>query len=184
MRILYIHGAFSAFRRDSSKVQNLEKEFEVIGFNYSMECSFSENKAAISEFCVENKVDGIVGASLGGLYAAEVGKELSIPAILINPCVEPVMSLSTIVGTTSNYATGKDETLTQEQVNTYPKKTAITPLCLVFVGMMDTLIDPVRTSELSAGSYGVVYGHEADHYWDDFEQNKLIKEYLNEFERD
>ena len=37
MKLLYIHGAFSAFKRESLKVKNLEKEFEVVGFDYSPE---------------------------------------------------------------------------------------------------------------------------------------------------
>lgn len=183
LKILYIHGAFSAFNRESLKVQNLEKEFEVVGFNYSMEQTFPYNRAVMTKFCVENEIDCVVGTSLGGLYATEVGRMAAIPSVLINPCLEPFMSLSTIVGTTSNYATGKEESFTQELVNTFPKKVAATPRSLVFVGMNDVLIDHKRTIELSADSAGVVRDYEADHYWDDFEQNKLIRDHISKFRR-
>ncbi|ELP5898596.1 hypothetical protein QTV49_000470 [Vibrio vulnificus] len=183
MKLLYIHGAFSAFNRGSLKVQNLEKEFEVVGFSYSMEQTFPYNRAVMTKFCVENEIDCVVGTSLGGLYAVEVGRMAGIPSVSINPCLEPYMSLSTIVGTTSNYVTGKEETLTKELVATFPKKVSPTPLSLVFVGMGDTLIDHRRTVELSANSAGVVRDYEADHYWDDFEKNKLIRDHVAKFRR-
>ena len=102
----------------------------------------------MTKFCVENEIDGVVGTSLGGLYAAEVGRMAGIPSVSINPCLEPYMSLSTIVGTTSNYATGKEETLTQELVTTFPKKVSPTPLSLVFVGMEDVEIVSMTEAEL------------------------------------
>ena len=183
MKLLYIHGAFSAFKRESLKVKNLEKEFEVVGFDYSMEQSFTHNSASLIGFCIDNDIDGVIGTSLGGLYAAEIGNATYIPSVLINPCLEPYMSLSTIIGTTSNFATGKEEVFTQELVNTFPKKVVVSPRTLVFVGMGDELIDHNRTIELSAESAGVIRDYEADHYWDDFEQNKLIREHIIKFRR-
>ncbi|MCY9865087.1 hypothetical protein OTK49_21445 [Vibrio coralliirubri] len=179
MKILYIHGAFSAFKPDSEKVKNLQKVFEVVGVSYSMETPYPENKAMLVQFCRDNGIDAVVGTSLGGLYAAEVSAELSIPAILINPCVEPVMSLSTIVGTMTNFATGKPETLTQEIVNTFPDTATMTQLCLVFVGMKDELINPSKTIFMCCHKATVVANHNADHYWDDFERNERILIHLD-----
>lgn len=181
MKLLYIHGAFSAFKPDSEKVKNLQKVFDVVGHNYSMETPYPENKALLAQFCRDNDIDAVVGTSLGGLYAAEISAELSIPAILINPCVEPVMSLSTIVGTMTNYATGKPETLTQEIVNTFPVKANINDLCLVFVGLKDDLIDPYKTIDMYSLKAKVLGSPDADHYWEDFERNNKIKKHLEQF---
>lgn len=178
MKLLYIHGAFSAFKPDSQKVLNLQKDFEVVGTSYSMETPYPENKAMLIQFCRDNGIGAVVGTSLGGLYAAEISAELSIPAILINPCVEPVMSLSTIVGTMTNYTTGKEETLTQEIVNTFPDTATMTKLCLVFVGMKDELISPSKTIFMCCNKATVVANHSANHYWDDFDRNARIQIHL------
>jgi len=173
-KALYIHGAFSAFKPDSQKVLNLSKEFEVVGFNYSMEDTFEHNRLLLCEFAKDQGVDFVVGTSLGGLYAAEVSKELSLPSVLINPCVEPQMSLGTIVGTMTNFTTGKDETLTQELVDGFPVKAEIGRLSLVFVGLQDTLINAQRTYDMYSEVTSVMVDPSEDHYWEDFEANRLI----------
>ncbi|CAH7418528.1 hypothetical protein VCHA53O466_50352 [Vibrio chagasii] len=173
-KTMYIHGAFSAFKPDSQKVLNLKKAFDVVGCSYSMEDDFNHNREILIQFARDNNVDFIVGTSLGGLYASEVGNELSLPSVLINPCVEPVMSLSTIIGEMTNFATGKKEILTQELVNTFPIKAKLTRRSLVFVGLQDELIDAQRTYDMYSEKTSVLLNYEEDHYWEDFEFNEGI----------
>lgn len=184
MKALYIHGAFSAFKPDSEKVKNLQNEFEVVGVNYGMESSFPENKAMMINFCKENSVDFVVGTSLGGLYAAEVAVELSIPAVMINPCVEPVMSLNSLMPndgslTMQNFATGKQETLTQEVISTYPEKAEVTPKCIIFVGMKDDLIDSSKTIDMFSDTAKIISDENEDHYWEFFNNNEKILMHLS-----
>ncbi len=41
----------------------------------------------------EQKPDAVVGTSLGGFFAAVLSAEYSIPAILVNPCLMPFVTL-------------------------------------------------------------------------------------------
>lgn len=180
-KVCYIHGAFSAFKPDSEKVKGLEKDFKVVGTSYSMENSFEENLKKLSDFCVEESVDFVVGTSLGGLYAAEINNVLDLPAVMINPCVEPQMSLSTIIGTQQNFATGKAEELTKKNVLTYPSMAAISRDCLIFVGMKDDLINSEKTIKLYGEVAKVFSDKDADHYWEFFMENEKIINHLKKF---
>lgn len=175
---LYIHGAFSAYKPDSEKVKNLQKQFNVVGTSYSMNHTFEENSKMLAKFAKDNNVDFIVGTSLGGLYACELSNQLEIPAIMINPCVEPQMSLSTIIGTAKNYSTGLNETLTKETVETFPKLAEVTNRCLIFVGQKDDLIDSLKTKVMFEKTTEVILNPNEDHYWEFFEENKSILEFV------
>lgn len=177
-KALYIHGAFSAFKPESAKVLNLSKEYEVVGFTYDIEKEFLYNLKEMETFCFENDVDFIVGTSLGGLYAAEIGYRLNIPSVLINPCVEPQMSLSKIVGKQKNFTTGKTEELTKEVVDTYPNMAKLTRDSIVFLGMKDDLIDSEKTIKLYQGTSKIVRNEEEDHYWEFFEENEKIGSFI------
>ncbi|MBM26300.1 MAG: hypothetical protein CL760_11640 [Chloroflexi bacterium] len=178
-KVLYIHGAFSAFKPDSEKVKGLSKEFEVVGVSYSIEKPFNENMKILEDFCVENEVDFIVGTSLGGLFASELSYRLGKHSILINPCVEPQMSLSKIIGKQQNFATGKEEELTAELVATYPNMAKIERSSMVFLGMKDELIDANKTELLYKDKTQIVKNENEDHYWEFFEENKKITEFIS-----
>lgn len=177
-KVLYIHGAFSAFKPDSEKVKGLSKKFDVIGINYSMEDTFQETLKNIRNLCIKENVDFVVGTSLGGLYAGEINNVLGLPAVMINPCVEPQMSLSTIIGTQKNWTTGKEEVFTKQLVATYPSMAAVERNCLIFVGMKDDLIDSAKTIKLYSERCQVIRNEEEDHYWEFFEENEIIKKLI------
>lgn len=175
----YIHGAFSAFKPNSEKVKGLKKEYEVVGISYSMENRFEDNLNMLVDFCKKENVDFVVGTSLGGLYSAEINKILDIPAVLINPCIEPVMSLSKIVGTQKNFTTGQDEVFTQELADEYPKLSHFSRNMLICLGMKDELIDSNRTLEIAREhTEWFVIDDNEDHYWEFWEQNKVIEKFL------
>lgn len=179
-KAMYIHGAFSAFKPDSEKVKGLKKNFEVVGMSYTMEDSFDLTLAKLKEFAKHSNVDFVVGTSLGGLFAAELNKELGLPAVLINPCVEPKMSLSTITGNQTNFATGKKELFTEALANTYPDISSFSNSCLVCLGMKDDLIDAKKTIELATDYvFDFIINEDEDHYWEFFEENKRIKDFLS-----
>lgn len=174
-KILYIHGSFSAFKPNSEKVKALSKQFEVFGLSYSMETPFSQIVDMFVSFCRENKIEAVVGTSLGGLFAAEVGSLLSIPSMLINPSIEPLSTLPRIVGTQKNYTTDKMETFTQELAESYPENIKLTDRCIVAVGLKDTVINPLKTISLSEGVvHSIVVDENADHYWEFFEANEEL----------
>ena len=47
----------------------------------------------LSDICVNQNVDMIVGTSLGGLFASSLAINLNKPLILINPCFQPEIVL-------------------------------------------------------------------------------------------
>ncbi len=178
-KIIYIHGAFSAYKPNSEKVVALKQEFEVCGVNYSMEKTFEENLNSITNLCLSENADAIIGTSLGGLYAAEASSLLGVPAILINPCVEPVKSLSTIIGEQKNFTTGEVEVFTQELVNSFPNIATINSNMLVCVGLKDDLIDANITIVMAQdNNASVIQNSDADHYWEMFEHNKEISSFI------
>lgn len=178
-KVCYIHGAFSAYKPDSEKVKGLSEAFDVVGVNYSVETPFNENVEMMVEFCLNEKVDFVVGTSLGGLFASEINNRIGLPAVMINPCVEPVMSLSTIVGTQKNFTTGKDETLTMDLVKTYPSMAKVSDSCLIFIGMKDQLINSEKTELLYKDKAPVIRNEEEDHYWEFFKENEIIQKHLS-----
>lgn len=180
-KVCYIHGAFSAFSPESEKVQALQERFEVVGISYSVENTFDENLKLLTDFCDKEEVDFVVGTSLGGLYAAEINHKLGLPAIMINPCVEPQMSLSTIIGEHQNFATGKIEKLTESIVKTYPNLAAVSESCLIFVGLKDDLIDNTKTISMYNSTTKVIADEEADHYWQDFNKNEEIEKHVKRY---
>lgn len=177
-KVLYIHGAFSAFKEDSEKVIGLKKDFKVIGVNYDMETSYLKNLEMMTSFCKDNSIDFVVGTSLGALYSCQISKALNIPAVMINPCIEPTMSLKKIIGKQKNFTTNKEETLTPEIVESYPNIADVTNKCLIFVGLKDDLIDAERTVELFNEKTNIVINKNEDHYWEFFFENKNIKDFL------
>jgi len=182
-KLLYIHGEFSSFWRDSLKIKSLEKQFDVVGFDYDMEKSFLANRDEMVSFCVENKVDCVIGTSLGCLYAAEISEKLSLASILVNPCVKPFEVLSRAVGTRRNHSTGKEETLTQELVDTYPKTITLNLLCMVYLELCVTNIDYRKHLGVFAEASSVVYSWNDESGWGDLEQNDLFREHFEDFGR-
>lgn len=181
LKLAYIHGSFSAYNEESDKVIILKKDFNVCGISYSTSDKYQKNIANILDFCKSEKIDFVVGNSLGGTYALEVSNLMGIPAILINPCVEPRQSLLKIVGSQKNYSTEIDETLTIETVNSYPETLNISSNNLFLLGMMDKSIDPLKSKELALKNEATVSCYlYADHYWEDFSCNDDILEFLDE----
>jgi predicted esterase YcpF (UPF0227 family) len=178
-KALYIHGAFSAFKPLSEKVIALEKEFNIVGFNYCMETSFDDNISNLEKFCIEQKVDFIIGVSLGGLYASHLAHRLMLPSVLINPCVDPSGTLHIIIGEYTNYTTGKNETFTQSLADTFPSEHLINDNSLIFVGLKDDVINPHKTVEIaSLAGAKVISNEQADHYWELFQENNTIKNFV------
>ena len=63
-------------------------------------------------------VNLILGSSLGGYYATWLSEKYNVPAALINPAVSPWQSAGTaLLGTHTNYYTGRQYKLTAEHVS-------------------------------------------------------------------
>lgn len=96
LNIMYIHGFGSRFDPNSSKVKHLEKLGCISGISYDYTEVPDVNIPLFLEFITENKIDIVVGTSLGGWYASKIGH--GIPYVALNPSIRPSISLMRYVG--------------------------------------------------------------------------------------
>lgn len=107
MNIIYIHGFRST--GNSDKAQQLKKYFESTGNNVNiisptLSANPKEAISTLTSLIKKSKEPTIlVGTSLGGFYALYLSTRFDIPAFIINPSLEPHMSLIKSVGTYQRY---------------------------------------------------------------------------------
>ena len=116
--ILYLHGFASS--SNSEKVNALKKfpDIKVVAFDLSMNPLNAIEQ--IENFIKINPSEDIMlmGSSLGGYYAQYIATLFDLPAVLINPSMQPYDTLARFVGlVTKNFS--KDETFvyTQEDID-------------------------------------------------------------------
>ena len=107
-KIIYLHGFKSS--GDSEKSKQLKKAFpndKVIAPNLS--ASPKQAIQQIHNIIADNPEPTIVvGTSLGGFYATYIACLYDIPAFVINPSLEPHVSLVNQIGKHQRYGTGED----------------------------------------------------------------------------
>ena len=84
MRIGYLHGYGSYFDENSVKVKALSKIGDVVG----LDVNYNNGNSVI-----EQKLDLIVGCSMGAWLASHVGAAVGIPSVMLNPALCPKESL-------------------------------------------------------------------------------------------
>lgn len=183
--IVYLHGFNSAFDPESNKVNALQTIGTVMGITYDSTDSYQNIcrylTAQLSIFDRDDTI--IVGTSLGGFWAAEMGFKLNLPSVIINPCYDPTNMLKKYVGPQINFKTGEKKELTLDSVlsymhcKTYDSDYRYLPLVLLDLG--DEVIDSKATRDLFEGFPMVVYAggnHRFEHITDSLTH---IKEYMN-----
>lgn len=151
MIYVYLHGFNSAYDPNSGKAQALSLLGDVQGVTYN---TFGTYEEIIDEISAQVSVSDelvFVGTSLGGFWAAEMGRRFGVPSVIINPCTDPRNMLQKYVGLVeTNYISGNVNTLTNESVNSYPvTKISSTGryLPLVLLDMGDEVIDSFQTQK-------------------------------------
>ncbi|HIJ50991.1 MAG TPA: hypothetical protein HPP54_08065 [Nitrospinae bacterium] len=139
-KIVYIHGFGSSYKPDSNKIRIMSGTYEVVGMSYDYTAPADQNLASLTKFAITEKVDMTVGASLGGWYASQLGCNLGVPSVMINPAVNPGITLTKYIGENVDHY-GNAYTLTQEVVDSYwDFETKGFGLVLIDAG--DEVIDP------------------------------------------
>jgi predicted esterase YcpF (UPF0227 family) len=111
MNIIYIHGFKSV--GDNDKFNQLKKYFSKYGpkVNIISPTLSANPKEAISTLSsIIKGTEGpviVIGTSLGGFYALYCAARFDVPAFIINPALEPHISLAKDIGTHTRY--GSDE---------------------------------------------------------------------------
>jgi len=103
MNIMYIHGFGSKFSSESNKSVALKSIGELYGFDYDTSEYANVNLHKMTEFANSNKIDIVLGTSLGGWYASQLGRILDIPFVSINPATEPHITLNAYEGEGIDY---------------------------------------------------------------------------------
>lgn len=106
--ILYLHGFRSSPR--SFKARVMQERMTAAGRAGDLICPQlpASPKAAmeLALLLAERHAPhnlAIVGSSLGGFYATWLAERLGVPAVLLNPSVDPLKNLSTHVGVATNW---------------------------------------------------------------------------------
>lgn len=99
--IVYFHGYGSSPNSDKVKRLRQEKDWEVYAFpiNIDPTIAFSQLTLYIDMVLAEEPIEEdfemvFVGTSLGAWWASRISRLYKCNAVLINPCVDPAMSLA------------------------------------------------------------------------------------------
>ena len=114
--ILYLHGFASC--GDSNKTRLLKAYFgedEVI----APDLPVNPHKAlsVARKIIIDEDIDLIIGSSLGGFYASNLCETMGLKAVLINPSVQPFVTLAPFVGTNQNWCSEEEFEFTKEDLH-------------------------------------------------------------------
>ncbi len=156
MKILYIHGFNSAGYGE--KINHLKKAFgdeNVIAptLPYDPEKAMKQLEFLTDAIKDKDKLI-VVGTSLGGFYAAYLAYKYKVPAVLINPSIDPYNSLKDQIGPQKNYKSDEEYIFTREHLeslkNYYVPEDRlkdIKNLLFVYLDEDDELLDSKKTKE-------------------------------------
>ncbi|MEH6434657.1 YqiA/YcfP family alpha/beta fold hydrolase [Massilia sp. DD77] len=119
--VLYLHGFRSSPR--SFKARVVQKRLEELGRERELICPQlpASPKAAmeLALLLAERHAPhalSIVGSSLGGFYATWLAERLDVPAVVINPSVNPLKNLEKHVGVTTAWHSDEPFEFKQEYI--------------------------------------------------------------------
>ena len=181
MKIVYLHGFGSRYKADSPKVNELKNIGHVVGFkiDYCMNADL-----LIEHVCDQiskQGVDLIVGTSMGGWLASQVGTLLGIPFVALNPAIDPRESLLRHLGTSVDYC-GNNINMTNDIVDSYDRfNTGGCGLILLEEG--DELFDFSVTESVLKVYYDVKIFKGGSHRFEDMKDTlELITNFKNQSE--
>lgn len=167
MKILYVHGFGSRFDPDLPKVKELAKLGEVFGVDVDYSLSREDALRPVFVAARENDVDLIVGTSMGGYAAAEVGCSSGVPFVAVNPVTAPYNTLLDL---------GVDDNTTVTYRN-FP----LTGCCgLVLLDDGDEVLNSAATAGFLRHYYRVEVFHGGSHRFEHMKEAlPVIEEFMN-----
>lgn len=93
MKVLYIHGLGGS--KQSSTGLVIASKFDTYLDNFPL-LDFDAMKKKLELIASLNKFDLVVGNSLGGYWANYFSNTYRVPAILINPCFDPLYLINEV----------------------------------------------------------------------------------------
>jgi predicted esterase YcpF (UPF0227 family) len=178
---IYIHGFGSKYDPESNKIKSLNKIFNVHGITLDYTKSYNSIIKELKEFNSKVLADIIIGTSLGGFYANQLGVLIKEPFVSINPSIEPKITLKKYIGKGIDY-NNKPYELNESTVNEYPEFIN-SAYGLILLDKDDDVIDPNRTIELYKDTYRIVSFNGGSHRFEHIEEslNPILKFYESVF---
>lgn len=155
MTIIYLHGFNSD--ENSETIKEIRKEIPgllSISYDYiDATIAYEQIKLLIEDTLKKDPDLLIAGTSLGGFWANYFAQKYFITCVLVNPAIEPSLSLRKAVPESplQNYNTGELKEFTCKNADTYkkfevPARTGIKRI--IVLGKNDNVIDYRKTVEV------------------------------------
>ncbi|WP_119394837.1 YqiA/YcfP family alpha/beta fold hydrolase [Salinibius halmophilus] len=158
-RWLYLHGFNSSAQ--SHKAQQLQhwqrQQPHIEVFTPSLDDDPALVQQALPKLC--HNIDGIIGSSLGGFYALYCHAKWQIPAVLVNPALNPHELLKSRLGPQKHYYSDHTWALTADHLahwQTMAAELAPDRRCLLLMQTGDEVIDAAFTVARLAGIRQIV----------------------------
>jgi uncharacterized protein len=156
MTFIYLHGFNSDRNPTSDKLKELGKLGEVITLSYDSFALYEDILKDLKEKIKRELRDrppgevALVGTSLGAYWAAALSGIYGVPAILLNPAIQPAKTLEKYVGLTlKNFVNDEVNTFREDVPKSYPEISKKGKL-LIILDEGDEVLDPYETHKLFA----------------------------------
>jgi uncharacterized protein len=158
--IAYLHGFNSSPL--SHKAQVMQRYMAQRGLGHEYACPALPPLARDAIKAIEPLIafrPCFIGSSLGGFYATYLAEKHGLPAVLINPAIDPHLGLRAYLGPQQNLHTGEPYDLTEAHLREWqalylPRITPSRYLLIVETG--DEVLDYRRAVERYAGAEQIV----------------------------
>jgi predicted esterase YcpF (UPF0227 family) len=153
MRILYVHGLGSYYNSSHEKIIALKTIGTVVGIDVDYCKGYESVFEKVSSAASINNIDVIIGTSIGGYMAAQVGAECGVPFVALNPIINPKTWLQQWIG---NFADHNNQTkmLSNNTVEGYPVMNT-DGNGLVLLDSNDQIINARKTNSLLEDTFHV-----------------------------
>ena len=107
-KILYIHGFNSAGGgHKSQELQKMFPDWQVLSPTFDYKDPAGVQKK-LDSLVRTQRVNAVMGTSLGGFFAIYCTKKHKLPAMVINPTIRPSETLAKLLGKQKNYVTKEE----------------------------------------------------------------------------
>lgn len=180
MNILYLHGFASAFDAFNEKVKLLESFGKVFGIDLDYTKDFNIIEKNIIDYVLENKIDLVVGTSLGAYYSNIIANKIQIPFIAFNPVTNPKEILRKFIGDFVDFS-GNKKHLSADAIESYSSNFLSSGTGLILLDIGDELLDSLKTQKEYSESFKVVAFEGGTHRFKHIDESKeIIEIYIND----
>jgi uncharacterized protein len=139
LKILYLHGLGSNSQSTAAALRN--EQFNVLSPDYSPEF-YQESICMLQALITDERIELIVGTSMGGFYALKLCELTGIPAVAINACFEPDKHLPKYLNSPAiNYDTGDPIVFDNIMIGIFePLRSDHMPSPKIIIGRKDDII--------------------------------------------